>query len=98
MSTFIDLVQNDLNKEKMKKRMKNLKPNLSKRNGRTCKQKGYYYNQCRQRQCCSNNGRLKTKTYFQKTADGLKYVNPKAPEHYISRRIHKENNPGRPVM
>ena len=33
-----------------------------------------------------------------KLADGLKSVNPKTPKSYISPKIHKENNPGRPVI
>ena len=33
-----------------------------------------------------------------KLADGLKSVNPKTPKFYISPKIHKENNPGRPVI
>ena len=33
-----------------------------------------------------------------KLADGLKFVNPKTPKFYISPKIHKENNPGRPVI
>ena len=33
-----------------------------------------------------------------KLADGLKSVNPKTPKFCISPNIHKENNPGRPVM
>ena len=35
---------------------------------------------------------------FKKLADGLKSVNPKTPKFYISPKIHKENNPGRPVI
>ena len=41
------------------KRKKNAKPNLSKGEQKTLEElakKGHYYNQCRQRQCCSNNG------------------------------------------
>ena len=33
-----------------------------------------------------------------KTADGLKVSNPKTPKFYISPKIHKPNNPGRPVI
>ena len=33
-----------------------------------------------------------------KLADGLKSVNPKTPKFDISLKIHKENNPGRPVI
>ena len=33
-----------------------------------------------------------------KLADGLKSVNAKTPKFYISPKIHKENNPGRPVI
>ena len=33
-----------------------------------------------------------------KLAEGLKSVNPKPPKFYISSKIHKENNPGRPVI
>ena len=33
-----------------------------------------------------------------KLADGLKSVNPKTPKFYISPKIHKENNQGRPVI
>ena len=33
-----------------------------------------------------------------KLADRLKSVNPKTPKFYISHKIHKENNPGRPVI
>ena len=33
-----------------------------------------------------------------KLADGLKSVNPKPPKFYISPKIHKEINPGRPVI
>ena len=31
-------------------------------------------------------------------AEGLKSVNPKRPKFYISPKIHKENNPGRPAI
>ena len=62
VSTFIDLAQNDLNKEK-KKKNENSKTQSIQRgtisNGRTCKKKRYYYHQYRQMQCCSNNGRRK---------------------------------------
>ena len=34
----------------------------------------------------------------QKIADGLKITNPKTPKFYISPKIHKPNNPGRPVI
>ena len=33
-----------------------------------------------------------------KTIDGLKVSNPKTPEFYISAKIHKPSNPGRPVI
>ena len=33
-----------------------------------------------------------------KLAEGLKSINPKPPKFYISPKIHKENNPGRPVI
>ena len=33
-----------------------------------------------------------------KLADGLKSANPKTPKFYISPKIYKENNPGRPVI
>ena len=33
-----------------------------------------------------------------KTADGLKVSTPKTPKFYISPKIHKPNNPGRPVI
>ena len=33
-----------------------------------------------------------------KTADGLKVSNPKTPKFYISPKIHKPNNPVRPVI
>ena len=32
-----------------------------------------------------------------KAAEGLKLINPKTPKFYIIPKIHKENNPGRPV-
>ena len=62
VSTFINLVQNDLNKEKNEKNQKPKTQSIqrgTKSNRRTCKKKGYYYNQCRQRRCCGNNGRRK---------------------------------------
>ena len=34
----------------------------------------------------------------QKVADGLKVTNSKTPKFYISPKIHKPNNPGRPVI
>ena len=34
----------------------------------------------------------------QKTADGVKVTNPKAPKFYISPKIHKPNNPGRSAI
>ena len=34
----------------------------------------------------------------QKTADGVKVSNLKTPKFYISLKIHKPNNPGRPVI
>ena len=34
----------------------------------------------------------------QKIADGLKITNPKTPKFYVSPKIHKTNNPGRPVI
>ena len=33
-----------------------------------------------------------------KIADGLKVINPKIPKFYMSRKIHKPNNPGKPVI
>ena len=39
---------------------------------------------------------LKKKIFF--LADGLRSVNPKTPKFYISPKIHKENNPGKPVI
>ena len=33
-----------------------------------------------------------------KLAAGLKSVKPKTPKFYISSKIHRENNPGRPVI
>ena len=33
-----------------------------------------------------------------KLPDGLKSVNQKSPKFYISPKIHKESNPGRPVI
>ena len=43
--------------------------------------------------------RFKKENLFSKIlADGLKSVNPKPPKFYISPKIHKENNPGRPVI
>ena len=40
----------------------------------------------------------KEKLLSKKLADGLKPVNPKTPNFYISPKIHKENNPGRLVI
>ena len=40
----------------------------------------------------------KENVLFKKLADGLKSVIPKIPKFYISPKIHKENNPGRPVI
>ena len=40
----------------------------------------------------------KEKSLSNKLADGLKSVNPKTPKFYISPKIHKENNQGRPVI
>ena len=34
----------------------------------------------------------------EKIADGLKITNPKTQKFYISPKIHKYNNPGRPVI
>ena len=34
----------------------------------------------------------------QKIADGLKITNPKTPKFYISPKIHKPNNPSRPII
>ena len=34
----------------------------------------------------------------EKIADGLKITNPKTQKFYISPKIHKHNNPGRPVI
>ena len=33
-----------------------------------------------------------------KTADDLKLSTPKTPKFYITPKIHKSNNPGRPVI
>ena len=33
-----------------------------------------------------------------KSADGLKIINPKTAKFYITPKIHKDNNPGRPVV
>ena len=33
-----------------------------------------------------------------RTAEGLKVINPKTPKFYITPKIHKENNPRRPVI
>ena len=42
--------------------------------------------------------RLKNKKLLpQKIEDGLKVANPKTPWFYILSKIHKSNNPGRPV-
>ena len=38
------------------------------------------------------------KLHPQKTADGLKVSNSKTPKFYVSSKIHKPNNPGRPVI
>ena len=38
------------------------------------------------------------KLLSQKIADGLKITNPNTPNFYISPKIHKPNNPGRPVI
>ena len=38
------------------------------------------------------------KLLLQKIADGLKITNPKTPKFYISPKIHKPNNSGRPVI
>ena len=38
------------------------------------------------------------KLLFQQTADGVKVSNPKTPKSYISPKIHKPNNPGRPMI
>ena len=38
------------------------------------------------------------KLLSQKIADGLKITNPNTPDFYISPKIHKPNNPGRPVI
>ena len=38
------------------------------------------------------------KLLLQKAEDGLKVPNPKTPKFYISPKIHKPNNPGRPVI
>ena len=35
---------------------------------------------------------------FEKTAEGLKITNSKAPKLYTTPKIHRENNPGRPVI
>ena len=61
MSTFINLVQNDLNKKNKKNEKSKIQSiqRGTKINRRTCKKKGYCYNQCRQRRCCSNNEYIK---------------------------------------
>ena len=41
---------------------------------------------------------LKENLLSKKLANGLKSVNPKTPKFYISPKIHKENNPERPVI
>ena len=33
-----------------------------------------------------------------KTAEGLKIIYPKTPKFYITPKVHKENNPGRPII
>ena len=33
-----------------------------------------------------------------KTAEGLKVINPNTLKFYITPKIHKENNPGKPVI
>ena len=33
-----------------------------------------------------------------KTVEGLKVINPKTPKFFITPKIHRENNPGRPVI
>ena len=38
------------------------------------------------------------KLLLQKADDGLKVTTPKTPKFYISPKIHKPNNPGRPVI
>ena len=35
---------------------------------------------------------------FEKTAEGLRITNSKAPKLYTTPKIHRENNPGRPVI
>ena len=35
---------------------------------------------------------------FKKTAKGLKVTNSKAPKFYTKPKIHRKNNPGRPVI
>ena len=45
------------------------------------------------------NDRFKSENLLtKKLADGLKSINPKPPKFYISPKIHKENNPGRPMI
>ena len=44
-------------------------------------------------------GQFKNKNLLaKKNAEGLKVINPKTPKFYIIPKIHKENNPGRPVI
>ena len=38
------------------------------------------------------------KLILKKSADGLKLSNPKALKFYITQKIHKPNNPGRPEI
>ena len=40
----------------------------------------------------------KEKLLKEKTADGLKVSNPKTPKFYMQPKIHKKDNPGRPVV
>ena len=43
--------------------------------------------------------RFKNENLLSKTtAEGLKVINPKTPKFYITPKIHKGNNPERPVI
>ena len=41
---------------------------------------------------------FKRKSLSEKTAEGLKILNPKRPKCYITPKIRKGNNPGRPAI
>ena len=43
--------------------------------------------------------RLKNENLLSRiTGEGLEVINPKTPNFYSTPKIHKENNPGRPVI